>query len=149
MKYRYIFLLVLCLVQWVGCQNQALTKYDIVIKEQTISVEIAATEEARAKGLMGRLSLSPDSGMLFVFREEQHVSFWMKDTLLPLSIAFIKSDGTISQIRLMQPLSEEAIRSSKPVKYALETNQGWFERNNIKKGDKIYIPVEIRNIKAE
>lgn len=120
-----------------------------MVKGKGIMVEIASTNAARKQGLMNRKKLEPDRGMLFVFATEDYHGFWMKNTLIPLSIAFIKADGTISRIREMYPRDEEAIWSSEPVKYALEMNQGWFDRNNIKVGDKVFFPDAVKNIKAE
>lgn len=151
MKHHYILLVIIYFLCLTGCQTKtkSLPIVYLVIKDKTISVEIAATPEARAKGLMGREKLAPDAGMLFVYPQEQYLRFWMKDTPLPLSIAFIKSDGTISRIRSMYPHNEDPIWSTEDVLYALEMLQGWFERNNIKEGDKIYFPEDIKNIKAE
>lgn len=148
LKY-YILNLFLCLGILTGCQNKPLTTYRIVVKDKTVTVEIAVTEESKTRGLMWRKSLSSDSGMLFIYPAEQPLHFWMKNTYIPLSIAFIKSDGTITQITSMQPLTEEITSSSERVQYALEMNRGWFERNNIQRGDKVFFPAEIKNIRIE
>lgn len=150
MRKIYLFLLLVLVFLITDCQskeNFGISR--IIIKDKTITVEIAANYRTRVKGLMNRKSLEPDTGMLFIYPREQYLRFWMKDTLIPLSIAFIKPDGTISQIKPMQPQNEEPIWASEPVQYALEMNQGWFERNNIGAGDKIYFPDEIKQIKAE
>jgi uncharacterized membrane protein (UPF0127 family) len=147
---RHGYILILVLIGLVSCQSQARTKYDLVIKGKTVTVEIAATDEARTRGLMYREALAPDSGMLFIFSgEEQYLNFWMKNTSIPLVIAFIKADGIISEIRPMQPFSEETIASQEPVKYALEMEQGWFKLHNIKAGGKVYLSQEIKNINVE
>jgi len=147
---RYIIGLI-SLLTLISCQNktQLFPMNNIIIKGKAITVETASTSEARMKGLMEREKLARDSGMLFIFPEEDHQRFWMKDTLIPLSIAFIKTDGTISQIEPMQPQTENAVWSLAPVKYALEMNQDWFDKNNVKSGDKVILPEEIRNIRAE
>jgi len=100
-----------------------------------ITVEIARTEEERSQGLMHRKKLPDGEGMIFVFDRDQQLSFWMKNTVIPLSIAFIASNGRIIEIRDMRPLDLSAIQSSRSVRYALEAPQGWFDRAGIKPGD--------------
>lgn len=112
----------------------------LTIADKIILVEIADTDQERALGLMNRKTLEKDSGMLFVFQEEQKLSFWMKNTLIPLSIAYISRNGEIKEIHDMYPLDEKAVPSSRSVMYALEMNQGWFKDNQISVGDKITIP---------
>jgi len=104
-----------------------------------VTVEIAATDDERALGLMHRRELPDGTGMLFVFDRDQQLSFWMKDTLIPLSIAFIASDGRIIEIRDMQPQDLSAVRSSRSVRYALEVPQGWFNRAGVQPGDVVRI----------
>jgi len=104
-----------------------------------ITVEIARTDEERALGLMFRKSLPDGQGMLFVFDRDQQLSFWMKNTLIPLSIAFIASDGHILEIKDMQPNDINAVKSSRSARYALEAPQGWFSRVNVKTGDVVKI----------
>jgi uncharacterized membrane protein (UPF0127 family) len=84
---------------------------------------------------MNRASLPDGEGMLFIFEREQIVSFWMKDTLIPLSIAFVRTDGRITEIRDMKALDVTAVRSARSVRYALEVPQGWFARAGIDAGD--------------
>ena len=86
---------------------------------------------------MHRDSLAPDHGMLFVYEQEEHLSFWMKNTLIPLSIAFIDAAGKIVDIQDMMPLSEESKKSAYPARYALELNQGWFEKHGVRTGDAV------------
>ena len=100
-----------------------------------ITVEIARTEEEHAQGLMHRKKLPDGEGMIFIYDRDQQLSFWMKNTVIPLSIAFIASDGRIIEIRDMRPLDLSAIQSSRSVRYALEAPQGWFDRAGIKPGD--------------
>jgi len=106
-----------------------------------ITVEIARTEEERAQGLMYRKELPDGKGMIFIFDRDQQLSFWMKNTVIPLSIAFIASDGRIIEIRDMQPLDLNSVKSSRSVRYALETPQGWFVRAGVQAGDVITLPV--------
>ena len=100
-----------------------------------ITAEIAKTDEERSQGLMHRKKLPDGEGMLFIFDRDQPLSFWMKNTIIPLSIAFIASDGRIIDIKDMQPLDENSVRSSRSVRYALEVPQGWFGRAGVKPGD--------------
>jgi uncharacterized protein len=107
----------------------------IHIGTETLDVELAETHQEHAKGLRFRQTLAENAGMLFVFPAPQRVSFWMKDASIPLSIAFIQSDGKIVQIRPMQPYDETPVPSlSDTVAYALLVNQGWFERHGISAG---------------
>jgi uncharacterized membrane protein (UPF0127 family) len=102
-----------------------------------ITVEIARTDEEKAQGLMYRKKLPDGQGMIFIYDRDQQMSFWMKNTLIPLSIAFIAADGRIIEIRDMQPLDLSSVQSSRSVRYALETPQGWFGRTGVKPGDVI------------
>ena len=90
---------------------------------------------------MGHTALAEDAGMLFVFDREQQLSFWMKDALIPLSIAYINESGRIVDIQDMQPLDETPHPSTEPAKYALEVNRGFFVARGIHVGDKVELPV--------
>ena len=103
----------------------------------SIEVELAKTEDQRTTGLMYRTGLEDGKGMLFIFETDQVLSFWMKNTLIPLSIAYISYDGTIADIRDMFPNNTTPVHSSRSVRYALEVPQGWFGRAGIKVGDKV------------
>ena len=107
-----------------------------------VPVEIAATDVERERGLMKRTALAEDAGMLFVFDREQQLSFWMKDTLIPLSIAYINESGRIVDIQDMQPLDETPHPSTEPAKYALEVNQDFFYEHGIEVGNKVSLPGE-------
>ncbi len=102
-----------------------------------IHAEVAATPAQRELGLMFRRDLDTNDGMLFVFEEPSPQCFWMKNTPTPLSIAFIADDGTIVNLADMAPETVQSHCSARPVRYALEMNQGWFARNGIKAGSKI------------
>jgi uncharacterized membrane protein (UPF0127 family) len=104
-----------------------------------IKAEIARTQEERGKGLMYRKKLPDGEGMLFVFEKDDVQSFWMKNTLIPLSIAFIAYDGRIIEIKDMQPGSLNSVLSSRSVRYALEVPQGWFSRVGVRSGDVLRI----------
>lgn len=114
----------------------------VTIKEVEVQVEIADGLYEQARGLMGRTELAGDRGMLFVYDSEQTLSFWMKGTLIPLSIAFMDSEGRIIDIQDMKPLDDEEPHyvSSEPAQYALEVNQGFFEEHGIEVGDRAELP---------
>ena len=105
-----------------------------------LQVEIADEEAELQRGLMERTALAEDAGMLFVFDQEQPLSFWMKDTLIPLSIAYISAEERIVDIQDMQPLDETPHPSAEPAQYALEVNQGFFAEHNIGVGDVVELP---------
>ena len=108
-----------------------------------VQVEIADTPEERQTGLMGRTALAEDAGMLFVFDEEQTLSFWMRDTLIPLSIAFMDAEGRIVDIQDMKALDDRPphYTSAEPARYALEVNVGFFEERGVEVGDRAKLPV--------
>jgi uncharacterized membrane protein (UPF0127 family) len=99
-----------------------------------IQAEIANTTATRSQGLMLRKSMAQGAGMLFLFEESAGHCMWMKNTLIPLSVAFIDERGQIANIADMQPLDETSHCASRPVRYALEMNQGWFKKRGIVAG---------------
>jgi uncharacterized membrane protein (UPF0127 family) len=103
----------------------------------TLTAELAITPAQREQGLMYRKELKDGEGMLFVFESDQVLSFWMKNTLVPLSIAYISHDGRILEIYDMQPQNLDPVHSSRSVRYALEVPQGWFARTGLAPGDKL------------
>lgn len=115
--------------------SESLPKIPLYIKGKEIRVEVAKTPAERATGLMGRRHLEKEGGMLFIFEEEGYHSFWMKDTLIPLSIAFIDREGRIVKITDMKPMTLTSHPPPQPILYALEMNQGWFSKNGIRVGD--------------
>lgn len=102
-----------------------------------IEAELAQTPLQRQVGLMNRPALPPNGGMLFAFEAPAQQCFWMKNTLLPLSIAFLADDGSIVNIADMQPQSLESHCSRKPVRFALEMSQGWFAKRGLQAGAKL------------
>jgi hypothetical protein len=112
----------------------------LTIKGRKIRVEVARTEDEKARGLMFRESLGKDDGMLFVYDREEFLTFWMKNTPIPLSIAFIDRSGKIVDIQDMEPFSLATHASALPAQYALEMNKGWFKRNGVAVGDLVKIP---------
>ena len=106
-----------------------------------IEAQVAHTPEQRSTGLMHRREMPQHEGMLFVFEMPSQQCFWMKNTLLPLAIAFLADDGTIVNIDEMAPQTLESHCSAKPVRYVLEMNKGWFAKNGVKAGMKLSGPV--------
>jgi len=102
-----------------------------------ITAELADTPVSRMVGMMYRESTPPNHGMLFVFDDKQQHCFWMRNTPLPLSIAFIDDDGTIAHIADMAPKSDDSHCSPRAVRYALEMEQGWFAKKGLKAGSRI------------
>lgn len=102
-----------------------------------IDAQVAQSFGQRQTGLMHREQMPAHEGMLFVFEQPARQCFWMKNTLLPLTAAFVADDGSIVNLVDMQPLSEESHCSAKPVRYVLEMNQGWFAHKNLKAGAKL------------
>ena len=115
-------------------------------EEVEVRAEVADERAERQTGLMGRTELAPDAGMLFVFGRERDLSFWMRNTLIPLSIAYISADGRIVDIQDMEPLDDEppSYASAEPAKYALEVNQGFFAERGVEVGGTVEIPQEYR-----
>jgi len=106
-----------------------------------IEAQVASTPAQREIGLMFRQDMGTHEGMLFVFEQPQKQCFWMKNTLLPLTAAFVEEDGTIVNLADMKPQSTESHCSDKPVRFVLEMNQGWFAKRGLKKGFKLKGPL--------
>ncbi len=126
-----------------GCGSDD-ARVRLTVGGERFEVELATTPEQRRQGLMFREQLGEREGMLFVFDEEQTVSFWMRDTPLPLSIAFIDARGVIVHVADMVPYSEAPVPSRYPVRYALEVNKGALERAGIEVGDLVELPDRLR-----
>lgn len=110
----------------------------VTANSHVLTTEVATTREGHMCGLAFRHDLPADRGMLFVYERDLILSFWMKNTFIPLSIAFLDSDGRILEIHSMDPLDPARRYTSKfPARYALEVNQGWFVNNDIEVGSEI------------
>ena len=112
---------------------------EIKINDLLTNIEVASNPNDRRKGLMYRKSLPEDHGMFFVWEYRKRQCMWMRNTYIPLNVAYIDTKGKILEIYEMLPLSEDSICSMKRVKYALEVNLDWFKRNNVYVGDQIDI----------
>lgn len=108
------------------------------------TLEVAATDEARQQGLMGRTALGEAEGMIFVYPDSRMRNFWMKNTPLPLSIAYMDEYGVINEIQDLEPLTETPVPSARPARYAIELNRGAFARAGAKPGDKVVSRQRIR-----
>ena len=137
-----LFILLVVAFYYTRSTTEGKELYQLKVAGKVITVELARTPSERGLGLMYRRQLPEDYGMLFVFPEEDYLTFWMKNTHIPLSIAFISTEGTITQIESMEPLSLSSHDSKEKARYALEMLEGWFERHNVKVGDKVELPPE-------
>ena len=147
-KFKFFFFFFFCVFFpfFFSCLNK---KFNLSVEEIEIltsagnsvfvKAEIAQKEEERNYGFMNRKNIPEGTGMLFVFEKDQVLSFWMKNTPHPLSIAYIDRSGKIQNIFDMTPFSLAPVKSTRSVRYALEVPQGWFEKTGIKTGDKIVL----------
>ena len=117
--------------------NKNLPVIDLTIKTAKLKAEVAADNNTRSTGLMNRFSLATDHGMIFVFAQSEPLAFWMRNTFVPLSIAYIDSKGVIVNIVDMKPQDESTHPSAGPAMFALEMKQGWFKERGIVAGDKV------------
>jgi uncharacterized protein len=122
---------------WPQDQPQNLAATTLKVGMHSIRAQLAITPLQRQIGLMHRREMPTHEGMLFVFDEPSQQCFWMRNTLIPLSIAFLADDGTVINIADMKPQSDDSHCSAKPVRYALEMNQGWFAKRGVKPGTRI------------
>jgi uncharacterized membrane protein (UPF0127 family) len=124
-----------------GCQAQSqpqdLPRITLNAGIHNITAELAVSPDERATGLMFRQSMPPNQGMLFVFEQAEQQCFWMKNTLIPLDVAFVADDGTVINIEHMKPQTLDNHCSTKPVRMVLEMNDGWFARKGVSAGSKL------------
>lgn len=130
-------LLLLAAVLAVPVQAQGLPMMELTAGFHRIEAEVAANNPDRMQGLMHRQAMPQQHGMLFVFPNEAPHCFWMKNTLIPLSIAFLDAGGRIINVEEMQPQTENNHCAAKPARYALEMNTRWFAQRGLKPGDVI------------
>ena len=121
----------------VGADARLKKNATIRVGPHALKVEVVASDADRARGLMNRKSLGRNEGMLFVFDEPAYHSMWMKNTLIPLSVAFVDARGTILNILDMEPETLDPHVSAGPSIYAIEVNKGWFADKKVKAGDKV------------
>ena len=141
MRLKHLFLWLVCSLLLAGSLSaQELRTETLTIRFFQVTAEIAQTPQERAKGLMGRKFLPPNHGMLFVFESPGRQCFWMRNTPLPLTIAFIDTQGKITSFADMAPFSDESHCSTVPVPFALEMEQGWFKKRGVLVGDTVALP---------
>lgn len=130
-----------------GLLTQQLKVIDIYVDEIHVRAELAQTPETRQRGLMYRSKLGLDEGMLFVFPRPRMQSFWMKNTLIPLDIAYFDSQGFLINIHTMEPDGgKKTYPSSEPALYALEMNKGWFKKHGLRKYARLKLPGDIKGL---
>ena len=144
-KSLILITLLFAFITLVSCKSKKLPVKDIKIIRQDgsefiVKAEIAEKPEDRNHGFMERKNIPDGTGMLFIFERDQTLSFWMKNTPHPLSIAYIDSKGKIRNIFDMNPYSTDSIISTVSVRYALEVPQGWYKKNGITEGDTVVLP---------
>ena len=131
-----------CSLAWAqGSPQLQLPRIQLQAGMHQIQAQVAATPDQRSVGLMHRAEMPQSEGMLFAFEQATLQCFWMKNTLLPLTAAFIADDGTIVNLADMKPQTTDAHCSEQPVRWVLEMNQGWFAKRGIKAGFKLQGPV--------
>ncbi|MGJ3242963.1 MAG: DUF192 domain-containing protein [Opitutales bacterium] len=145
---RVLVVLALMVVAGPGCREAGpageplpdgpASTHALTLGDRTIRVELALTERERRRGLMFREALPPDTGMLFVFEQPGPRGFWMKNTPLPLDIGYFTPDGVLREVYPLYPYNLDSVRSrSDDIQFALEMEQGWFARNQIKPGTRL------------
>ena len=141
--YLGCLLLILLLTMAVACDDRK-EIIDVMIAGEVFKVEVVRGSEEKALGLMHRKKLGPREGMLFVYSRDRRLAFWMKDTIVPLSIAFLSSGAEITQIERMKPLDLTPVKSVFSVRYALEVTQGAFVELGVAEGDRVEFPQGFR-----
>jgi hypothetical protein len=120
-----------------GKPQPTLPTITLKVGNQNVRAEIANTEPTRQTGMMFRTKMGKNEGMLFVFEAPSYHAMWMRNTLIPLSVAYMDANGVIVSIHEMEPLTENPHQAAGPVIYALEMNKKWFKNNKVKTGDRI------------
>lgn len=146
LSFSILLALLLISASLASCKDKNQRKFNLPVQELVITTksgdvsvkaELAVKAEERNYGFMNRTDIPDGTGMLFVFEKDRMLTFWMKNTPHPLSIAYIDSSGIIADILDMTPFSEASVPSSRHVRYALEVPQGWFKANGISTGDTV------------
>ncbi len=132
-----LFLSSACVLVWAQQPQLNLPRIKLSAGMHLLDVQLAQTPQERQIGLMFRQEMPQHEGMLFVFEQPATQCFWMRNTLIPLTAAFVADDGTIVNLADMKPRSDDSHCSAKPVRFVLEMNQGWFARRNIQAGYKL------------
>lgn len=131
------YLAVLALAGLAGMARADMPRMELTVGMYRIDAEVAADQGSRMQGLMHRRAMAPQQGMLFVFTEANRHCMWMRNTLIPLSVAFLDDQGSILNIEDMEPQTENNHCAARPARFALEMNKGWFAQKGIKAGTKL------------
>jgi len=115
-------------------------RIDVVLSGETFRVEVARTAEQKRQGLMLRESIGPREGMIFVYNTDQHLSFWMKDTIIPLTLVFLSKNGEILQVEYLKPFSLKTVISKRAARYGLELPAGVLEELGVEVGNRVLLP---------
>ncbi|MBN1835859.1 MAG: DUF192 domain-containing protein [Spirochaetales bacterium] len=139
---KVLLALVLAVPLLCGCASK-LERIEVEIGGEPFLLEVARTEEEKRTGLMDRNSLGEREGMIFVYEDDQHLAFWMKNTPIPLTLAFLSKDGEILQIEELKPFSLKSVVSERAARYALELPRGALAELGVEVGDRIALPPEL------
>lgn len=142
MRSTWIFFLLGAMLTLQCKEDKTENRRNILVGGIPMTVEINDSPVKRTRGLMFRDRLDWNEGMLFVFEREDTLSFWMRNTSIPLSIAFVNKEGVIIDIQDMRPFDQTAHKSRGSALYALEVNKGWFETNGVEAGDSIFVQLD-------
>jgi len=124
--------------------STAARQHELTVAGRPVRVELAVNAQQRDRGLMHRTHLEPDAGMLFVFKDEQPRTFWMRNTLIPLDVVFLDADGTVQNIAHGEPMVEvPGLHSLRPARLVLELNAGWCAEHGLAPGQRVEIPPEL------
>jgi uncharacterized membrane protein (UPF0127 family) len=127
-----------------ACRGSGTERVELIMGGEKFSVEVARSREEQQQGLMFRKRLGSRDGMLFVYDRDRQLTFWMKNTEIPLSIAFLTAGGEILEIHDMEPLSLKSVSSRRAARYALEVPRGTFAALHLKEGDRVLFPPDFR-----
>lgn len=125
-----------------SCSSGLEERIKVVIGGESFRIEVARTDEQKRQGLMNRRSIGDREGMIFVYETDQHLAFWMKNTTIPLTLAFLSKDGQIMQVEQMKPLSLKSVMSGRAVRYGLELPDGVLDELGVGAGDRVELPVD-------
>ncbi len=134
----------LLLSSLLACGGGRLPTIEVRIGGEPFRIEVARSEAEKARGMMHRRSLGEREGMLFVHDADEHMSFWMKDTTIPLTLAFLSRDGQILQITELKPRSLKPVTSQRAARYALELPLGTLDRLGVRAGDRVELPADFQ-----
>ena len=130
----------LCVSAVLSCSNGLEERIDVVLGGETFRVEVARTAEQKRQGLMLHESIGPREGMIFVYNTDQHLSFWMKDTIIPLTLVFLSKNGEILQVEYLKPFSLKTVISKRAARYGLELPEGVLEELGVEVGNRVLLP---------